>query len=383
MIVTEITRDITGQDGVLSSTVRWEHRRGSTRIWFRFPGAYASYLTEGADPFLAATLLPSMALGERLLIEADVSPRLLSAVERIQALYAEWFHYTRIVPVTVGVRTPTDSAGAIGCFFSGGVDSFYSLLKRKSLYDGGAGDITHLIFIHGCDIGLHQRSLYRKVLGHIQTIAESAQKELLTVSTNLKQFGREFVSYVHYSGAILAAIGLACGGLFREVMIPSSFAQEQLHPWGSHPLLDPLWSTESTAVVHDGCEISRLRKTTEWICASDLALRHLRVCWKNRHGRYNCGECEKCLRTMIALYQANALARCGTFAGLSLSRLKRRLKLKSLAELKFAQENLEGLTRMSEKDDFTMALIEALQDLILQGTRNRTAEGRNKPGKDQ
>jgi len=38
----------------------------------------------------------------------------------------------------------------------------------------------------------------------------------------------------------------------------------------------------------------------------------LRVCWENRGGRYNCGTCEKCLRTMAELYLAGALERCRT-----------------------------------------------------------------------
>ena len=33
-----------------------------------------------------------------------------------------------------------------------------------------------------------------------------------------------------------------------------------LGPLGSHPLLDPLWSSEDVELVHDGCEATRLDK---------------------------------------------------------------------------------------------------------------------------
>ena len=41
-------------------------------------------------------------------------------------------------------------------------------------------------------------------------------------------------------------------------------------------------------------------------------MRHLRVCWENRDGSYNCGTCKKCLRTMIALRIAGKLDACET-----------------------------------------------------------------------
>ncbi len=47
---------------------------------------------------------------------------------------------------------PSDLASGIACFFSGGVDSFYTLLKHRE-------EITHIIFVHGFDIALEDHSL--------------------------------------------------------------------------------------------------------------------------------------------------------------------------------------------------------------------------------
>jgi hypothetical protein len=49
------------------------------------------------------------------------------------------------------------------------------------------------------------------------------------------------------------------------------------------------------------------------IARNETALKHLRVCWQNPHGAYNCGRCEKCMRTMVALKLAGVLDRCRTF----------------------------------------------------------------------
>jgi hypothetical protein len=48
------------------------------------------------------------------------------------------------------------------------------------------------------------------------------------------------------------------------------------------------------------------------VAKSDVAMRHLRVCWENRDGTYNCGTCRKCIRTQIALRIAGRLEACET-----------------------------------------------------------------------
>jgi hypothetical protein len=60
-------------------------------------------------------------------------------------------------------------------------------------------------------------------------------------------------------------------------------------------------------------EATRLEKVISQIAQSPLALEHLRVCFANEKGAYNCGRCDKCLRTMINLFVAGALEKSGTF----------------------------------------------------------------------
>src|SRR5207302_11088078 len=86
-----------------------------------------------------------------------------------------------------------------------------------------------------------------------------------------------------------------------------------VRPWGAHPLVDPRWSTEAVDVVHDGCEANRIEKIRRQIASSPLALQSLRVCWRGDSASYNCGECPKCLRTMLALHLAGTLPRATTF----------------------------------------------------------------------
>lgn len=82
-------------------------------------------------------------------------------------------------------------------------------------------------------------------------------------------------------------------------MIPASLTFRNLGPLGSHPVLDPLWNTETTTVVHHGAEASRVEKTAS-IAKHPHLLDQLQICCYA--GGRNCGECEKCIRTALALH---------------------------------------------------------------------------------
>ena len=85
---------------------------------------------------------------------------------------------------------------------------------------------------------------------------------------------------------------------------------------GSHPLVDSNFSSSNMAIQLSGTSLSRFDKTkiiSDW----DVVLDHLRVC--NLSNKYtaeflNCGECEKCLRTMLGLHAVGALERSNAFA---------------------------------------------------------------------
>jgi hypothetical protein len=196
------------------------------------------------------------------------------------------------------------------------VDSFYTLLRNVARYpETDARAIRHLVVVHGFDIwGNRPPALFEATRANTAAVAGALGRESLPVATNV----REFVSDLDWAavahGAAMASVGLLFGQLFHTIYVPATAALARLHikPLGSHPALDPLWSTEAVEVVHDGAETRRVDKVRA-IAASPLALQYLRVCWENRGGAYNCGECGKCMRTMVDLELAGALERAETF----------------------------------------------------------------------
>ena len=290
-------------------------------LWYRFPKWSGPYLSrENGDPFLAALLPLAMQTGEPLTIAAPVSPRLLAALPDIQEIFAGFYSQLRPIAVRAVARQASlpsaDAEPGVGLFFSLGVDSFYSLLKNVRDHPADARTVTHLISANGFDVTYEgdDGAFPPDLLRNFHRVAEVMGKTLLPVSTNIRRVGVRLTPWPMHHGAALASVALALGSLFRRVSIAASTTYDLLYPWGSHPVLDPLWSTETLTFVHDGCEANITAKAA-MIAESNLVLETLRPCGGHGVGHgadYNCGRCEKCLRTMLDLLIAGKLGHCRT-----------------------------------------------------------------------
>lgn len=315
----------------LSASVHANSMSQPMRVWFRSEDAPAPLRATG-DSFAAGLLLPCMFEAEDLYIDAPVSAKLLAALHRAQEMFATWHSYLTPIEVKAsGVyesAVPRHGVDGVGCFFSGGVDSWYSLLKHEK-------DVTHLLLVRGFDIGNDNDALWEETTRRAQRVADTMEKRLLTIATNLRDvadkrrcsWGRrhngDFWGQALH-GAALAAVGLTTQHVLGRLIIGATHTYRLLTGWGSHPMLDPLWSTERLTFEHDGCEADRVSKIKR-VAHSQLALDNLRVCYMNTNA-VNCCRCEKCLRTMMTLQLSGALDRTPSFSeGLDLRRVRRDL----------------------------------------------------------
>jgi len=239
-----------------------------------------------------------------------VSPFLARNIMTIRDIYAAWIPGHKIpleFELSSDVIVPENR---VSLFFSGGVDSFYSLIRHRD-------EIDNLVLVHGFDIHLAETKTFELVLEQVREVARLFSKRLIVVRTNLhweesrlyKDAERIPCGWGMYHGAALAAVSHALAPNHRKVYIASTYPYADLHPWGSNPLLDPLWSTEAVQIAHDGGEtrIDKLRVIIQY----PEALSRLRVCWENP-SNYNCGLCKKCIMTMLAL-RALGVDRCAAF----------------------------------------------------------------------
>lgn len=308
------------------------------------------------------TLLPAMQQGvPKVFLEAELDANFKDGQYTVQNIYKSWHeNFTQVnfqhnkatsLPVTSSSETKIkpQTSKRHGMFFSGGMDSFYSFLKHHN-------KITDLIFVHGYDIKLSDYELRAKTSAQLHRVAEQNNVNLIEIETNLRDYLDKYVSWGELGhGAALISIGHLLSKEFESITIPSSYHYGNLFPWGTHPLLDPQWSSSSLAFIHDGCEAKRIDKA-KLIATNNLALESLRVCWRNPDSAYNCCKCEKCIRTMINLEIYDALERSAAFPDKLTFEKVRAMPINSHSAREFVLENLKALAQFPEKAELSEAL---------------------------
>lgn len=265
-------------------------------------------LYSGVEPALPLALLGAMRNGSDVHVLSPISSTYTQNVQKVIAIYADWF--SQFSRITVHADSPVDRSPSptnrVGAFFSGGIDSFYTLLCNTQ-------EITDLIYVYGFDVRLDDLSRRHAISEMGQAVANATGTRFIEIESNLGRIIQEYGLWAaHGHGLALASVGRILQGYLDRVYIASGQAYQALRPWGSHPATDPLFGDEALSFVHHGCEATRAEKT-EAISRSDLAMRFLHVCWEHVEGMYNCGECEKCLRTMVTLYSLGVLEKCQAF----------------------------------------------------------------------
>ena len=291
---------------------------GQYDVFYRFPPDLASSLKPSADPFLAAFLIPAMRSNERLEVNAPASKKLVEALPKIMSMYNKFSKKYRIIPIRVESTHPAESSPGTesnnALFFSLGMDSFHSLV---TLNEKSPSLLSHLIFVRGFEINMmnrrYERELFERSYPALIDVAKGTGKKLLVATTNLRQIGDQQAQWAMYDGGALASVALSLGGFFRKVYMSSDLEPNDMIPLhGVHPDLDPLWSTEATTFIHYGIE-TRIQKART-IATSELARKHLQVCFLNKGGAYNCCKCSRCVTgVMLPLHLAGALSEFTTF----------------------------------------------------------------------
>jgi hypothetical protein len=328
----------------LSATIEWGPSPERLETYFDFQLPDPTFVSDRVDAFAPAMLVPAMRAGESLNIPQPLSPQLCFQLPRIRDLFHLWYPEFAPIPLNITPRTaePNLVPRAITCF-SGGVDSFYSLLKHRH----GAGSLpvplTHILFMRGVESRQDKMLNVEESEKWTRDVAAVVGVECVFGESNLRMcFEGEApkVNYEdHYFGSVLAAHALALSPGFGYVCIPSSYSYNHIVAHGSSPVLDEMYSTENVRVVHDGAEVTRpvkVAKIIEW--DKNLVLSRLRVCLKNGGAAYNCGKCKKCVRTAVALRVLGVWEQASTFPNKSMDHWPDALRCDHAA---MVDENLE------------------------------------------
>lgn len=274
------------------------------RLWF---ASHDARLTASPEAFASALLIPAATRGVPIVLDAPVDPTWRAHVPRILDILAAWWGLegTRVEAPT-GARSPRAGNRAAAQCFSGGVDSWFTLL-------GAEERPGVLVFVRGFDMPLKDRARFDAFLPGFQETAAAFGARPVVVRTNLRRHPTlRAADWERIHGGALAAVGHVLAGEIESLSIPPSYPSNAPQPWGTSSLLDPLWSSRHLAVRSADSVVRRMGKVRA-IADHALVRKHLRVCWENRSRTGNCSRCEKCVRTMLCLELCGRLQDCDAF----------------------------------------------------------------------
>ena len=322
MKITDLNLTDNGKLTKISAKVVWEDcEREPQEVYFETEPEFSSSIRPNPHSFIIASILPALYFGERrLYIDGEVCPQLKEGLLTAQSLLHHWWypHNHNLVNIEAKKLKSTNNNGEVkkaAFCFSGGIDSMATLYNNHSEYpETHPGYLRDGLLVFGLEV--RDRNKFKSVLKSITNIALESNLTFVPVYTNIIQLGPEnSIEFWEnfwlnqYMSASFSAIAHALSNRWHRFSINSSHDIPNLIPHGSNPLLTGCYSSSDLAVNEAGISFSRFRKT-EMISKWYVALQNLRVCnitESYQDGQLNCGQCEKCIRTMLALIACDAL----------------------------------------------------------------------------
>src|SRR4051794_36364728 len=206
MLVSHLqARDV---DGAVERSALFSWDGGERRVWITVPRELAGDPRD-ASAFLPLALLPAMRIGDDVLVDGPVSPRLLRGSRQAAELYGAWAPELAAPKIEAAEeRVPEDAADGVACFYSRGVDSTYSAAVPRV----HPGPVRRLLFVDGFDPNLDSEVMEEELRGAAAN-AERLGLPLGVLRTNVHDLTRLFVSdWNDMCGAALAFAALAAAG---------------------------------------------------------------------------------------------------------------------------------------------------------------------------
>jgi hypothetical protein len=274
-------------------------------LWFESPDVALRPSVEG---FVAALLLPSLALQRPLSVAGHACPEFVANTRQIvERAHQEWGPDLLVPSYSAAMgAAPAGRVPRSALLFSGGVGSFHALLASGRHVDD-------LVFVQGLDIPLVDASRSARAEQMLREVAAATGTRAIVIRTNLRnhpacrQLPRERTS----DGA-LAAVGHVLADHVTTAMVPVSAPARSRGAGAGSSFPRQLWSSTALRIEPVGSGSTWDRKLG--VIANDsVVIRSLRVCREDHSQAVNCSRCEKCLLAQLALLAEGRLSDFRTF----------------------------------------------------------------------
>ncbi len=300
--------------------------------FYSLPEQYRSWVDEeSSNCFLIGLLYTAMFEGCSLRLEGTVSEKLLFHTRAYLIPMLQGFFNGKLSGIDVGAASVTRAvypeADRVGTGFTGGIDSFHTILNRGLAKDMPESARINTLFFF--NVGGHGMSSDPARLKWLEEKFQARQKLLsaypaeiglpfIGINSNVHSFHRSG----HLETSTLASLSAALfvGRRLRLYYLASAGFDYRTLFYNSDPqgydveLIDdstiPHITTETFSAIADGADASRPVKT-RMVAEYEPASRFLNVCGNQETFDRNCSECFKCVRTMETLYILGLLDRFG------------------------------------------------------------------------
>jgi hypothetical protein len=316
----EVSREAGSGPGTVRVVGKIKARDAERLVWYEFPEDLAPEVGDSGESWALLMLPLASRTGEPIELDLPVDPLFLENVRGLTATWSHWYADLRQVSILAPTQPAPPSHGKAAQFFSGGLDSWFTLLRHSESTQRfpQVGHVDDVITIQGFgNIPIDQQEENRKLAQSVRETAEHYGKRSLPIATNMrvpmdhawKMAWLRWGPQTH--GVALAAAALFLSRRYSAVKIASTHRFWESFPYGSHPMTDTLYSTSRTTFSHDHALYGRPDKI-ERIAESDYAVGRLRVCNATKAAR-NCSQCIKCHRMLLCFDSLGLLDKAKSF----------------------------------------------------------------------
>lgn len=302
----DVNQTETNGMSIISATVEPPNGKIS-KLWYSFPAEYGCQAQENRmDAFVIATQLMAMNLGADLYVHGRVAPSLLRNLEEYRAIWACWRpSFYRPIDIKVDVeeellRTEKPLGNIMA--FSGGLDACFTAYRHATHLCGRQNRNIKAGVLVNFNVSPDNDQNFQDWAEKSRKILKSIGMEFIPVSTNLNSVVKTLEMRKNkllddFLPKVISSLMLFQKS-YDAALIASGATYDNLSPWSTHPITDPLLSHNAFEIIHDGAAFTRTDKTRvlkDW----PEALDNLYVCWKKDINGVNCGKCPKCIRTIL------------------------------------------------------------------------------------
>lgn len=268
------------------------------------------FVTDRCDGFVVGILFQAMARNENIRTEIPMSSRLYHSLQGFFIpMMAQAFpnlHEIRILPAGL-IDDPAHGTG-VATGFSGGIDSFASVVQHWERERSSSHKVSHLLFHNAGShsTGDHDaaRRLFYQRYEELKPFAEAAGIPFVPVDSNVSEIFP--VDFIRMHPALNVSIPLVLQNQFQRYYYASTYKYADCGVTRTDdvarfdPLAFHLFSTEGLYCVSTGGQMSRVEKT-RMIADFEPSYRFLNVCVDPAYEGRNCSVCFKCCRTLMTL----------------------------------------------------------------------------------